>query len=220
MVSVAQYQSDISGFPIRSGTGSISCNDFTLGRHENIEFIKRVACSNKCIRLDFRTDSMSIIQGVQIKTLTVHYDIPDAGQKNVKPGFLVEVLRADDALLKKFGQTVFTVAYPGTIKAFHWHKKQDDLWFFANGRARVVLYDRRQTSPTKGQTQVIYAGQNDYKLIFIPQGVVHGYQIIGQEPSFLFYHVTEMYDTKDPDEERIPYDDPEIGFDWSLLPET
>ncbi len=118
-----------------------------------------------------------MIEGVIIKPLRVFKDIPDVQDKKITPGFLIEVLRADDKLLKKFGQTVFTVAYPGTIKAFHWHKKQDDLWFMASGKARVVLYDRRKDSKTFSEMQVIMAGANDYKLIVIPKGVAHGYQV-------------------------------------------
>ncbi|MCK4831228.1 MAG: dTDP-4-dehydrorhamnose 3,5-epimerase family protein [Anaerolineales bacterium] len=47
-------------------------------------------------------------------------------------------------------------------------------------------------------------------------GVAHGYQVLGNRPVLLFYHVTHSYDGADPDEERIPWDDPEIGFDWSI----
>lgn len=154
-----------------------------------------------------------MIKGVKIKKLTVHQDIPDQ-RKKVKPGFLMEVLRNDEGLLKQFGQTVFTVAYQGTIKAFHWHKKQDDLWFVATGKAMVVLHDLRENSPTKGETQVIMAGEGDYKLILIPQGVAHGYKVLSDKPVLLFYHTTEPYDAKNPDEERIPFDDQGIGFDW------
>ncbi len=155
-----------------------------------------------------------MMQGVIIKPLKIFPDIPDVPDKKIKAGFLMEVLRADDQLLKKFGQTVFTVAYPGTIKAFHWHKNQDDLWFMASGKARVVLYDRRDDSKTFGDTQVILAGRDDYKLIVIPAGVAHGYQVLGSEPVLLFYHVTEMYNKDNPDEERIPYDDKTINFNW------
>lgn len=157
---------------------------------------------------------MGLIKGVKIRKLTVHQDIPDRKDSEEKPGFLMEVLRDDDGLLKKFGQTTFTVAYPGTIKAFHYHKKQDDFWFVAMGKAMIVLYDLRKDSPTKGETQVIMAGKDDYKLIFIPQGVVHGYKVVSQEPVLLFYHTTESYNSQNPDEERIPFDSPEIGFDW------
>jgi dTDP-4-dehydrorhamnose 3,5-epimerase len=154
-----------------------------------------------------------MIQGVHIKPLKVYADLPDTAEVT-KPGFLMEVLRDDEGLLKRFGQSTFTVAYQGTIKAFHWHERQDDLWFIATGKARVVLYDARKTSPTFGTTQVIMAGVDDYKLICIPFGVAHGYQVLSDEPVLLFYHTTESYDAKNPDERRIPYDDPAIGFNW------
>lgn len=155
-----------------------------------------------------------MIEGVKIKTLKVWKDKLDLVQPDVKPGFLMEVLRADEGLLKKFSQTTFTVAYKGTIKAFHWHRKQDDLWFVATGRAMIVLYDLRENSASRGQTQVIYAGKDDYKLILIPTGVAHGYKVLSDEPVLLFYHTTEPYNAKAPDEERIPYDDKKINFDW------
>ncbi len=155
-----------------------------------------------------------MIDGVKIKQLKKKADLPDVLEQKVKPGFLLEVLRADEGFLKKFGQTVFTVAYPGTIKAWHWHKNQDDLWFVTSGYARVVLYDRREDSKTFGKTQVIMAGMDNYKLILIPAGVAHGYQVLGQDPVLLFYHTTKLYNKAKPDEQRIPYDDKTIAFAW------
>lgn len=156
----------------------------------------------------------NMIDGVKIKKLKVHKDVPDTDNPDERPGYLMEVLRADEELFKKFGQTTFTVAYPGTIKAFHWHKKQDDLWFIAQGKALVVLYDLRKDSLTYGETQTIPADGDDPQLILIPVGVAHGYKALGNEPVLLFYHTTEVYNASAPDEERIPYDDPNIGFDW------
>lgn len=157
-----------------------------------------------------------MIDGVKIKELKVWRDKPDLKQK-VKLGFFMEVLRDDDGLLKKFGQSNFTVAYKGTIKAFHWHKYQDDLWFLASGRAAIVLYDARKKSKTFGQTEVIYGGTDDYKLVLIPQGIVHGYKVLSKEPCLLFYHVTKSYNAEKPDEERIDPFDKEINFDWNSL---
>lgn len=150
-----------------------------------------------------------MIEGVKIKELEVHQD---------DRGILMELLRSDESLLEKFGQTTFTIAYPGVIKAFHWHHKQDDFWFVAAGSAQIVLYDRRPKSKTKGKTQVIYANPDNRVLIKIPRGVVHGYKVLGSEPLLLFYHTTSPYNPKKPDEERIAYDDPEIGFDWQTKP--
>jgi len=154
-----------------------------------------------------------MIKGVTIKELTVHEDVPDT-ETSEKLGFLMEVLRDDDNLLKRFGQSTFTVSYKGAIKAFHWHKRQDDLWFVASGKARVVLHDLRKDSPTFGVTQTLTAGVDDYKLIVIPSGVAHGFQVVSEEPVMLFYHTTESYDSSNPDEERIPHDDETINFDW------
>ncbi|MFH1112231.1 MAG: dTDP-4-dehydrorhamnose 3,5-epimerase family protein [Patescibacteria group bacterium] len=156
-----------------------------------------------------------MIDGVVIKQLKKMSDLSDTPEQKTKLGFLLEVLRQDDQLLKKFGQTVFTVAYAGTIKAFHCHQKQDDLWFVASGQAKIVLYDRRPNSKTFKEIQVIMAGADDYKLILIPAGVAHGYQVLDQEPVLLFYHTSEMYNKDKPDEERIPFDDSTINFDWN-----
>ena len=158
-----------------------------------------------------------MIDGVKIKKLKVHKDVSDTNNPDEKLGYLMEVLRDDDGLLKKFGQTTFTFAYPGTIKAFHWHKKQDDLWFFAQGRAMVVLHDLRENSPTKGETQTILSDESDPQLISIPVGVAHGYKALGDKPVFLFYHTTESYNAGEPDEQRIAYDDKKINFNWNNI---
>lgn len=156
------------------------------------------------------------IKGVKIKKLKVWKDKPDLEQK-VEPGIFMEVLRDDDQMLENFGQTNFTIAYKDTIKAFHWHKKQDDLWFLSTGRAAIVLYDQREDSPTKGTTEIIYGGKNDYKLVLIPVGVVHGYKVLSDEPCMLFYHVTQHYVANSPDELRIDPFDKKINFDWDNL---
>lgn len=150
---------------------------------------------------------MGKIHDVVVNKLVTHAD---------DRGYLREVLREDDELLRHYGQTTVTMTYPGVIKAFHWHKDQDDVWYVASGMARVVMYDRRPDSPTYGETQVVFAGEDNPVTILIPTGVAHGYQVIGHRPVLLFYHVTKAYNPQDPDEQRIDFDDPEIGFDWSI----
>jgi len=152
---------------------------------------------------------MAQVHGVKIKKVLTHAD---------DRGYLREVLREDDAFLTRWEQTTVTKAFPGVIKAFHWHAQQDDVWYFVSGNARVVIYDRRPDSPTFGQTQVTLAGDHNPVTVLIPRGTAHGYQVLGNEPAVLMYHASEMYNPSDPDEFRIPYDDPEIGFDWNIQP--
>lgn len=158
-----------------------------------------------------------MIDGVKIKELKVWQDKPDLEQENVKPGVFMEVLRQSEGLMKNFAQSSFSIAYKGTIKAFHWHKYQDDLWFIASGSAAIVLYDQRKDSPTFGETEVIEAGTDNYKLVTIPVGVAHGYKVLSDDPCLLFYHVTKEYDRENPDEERIDPFDKEINFNWDSL---
>jgi dTDP-4-dehydrorhamnose 3,5-epimerase len=127
----------------------------------------------------------------------------------------MEILRDDDELLKRFGQVSLAKSYPGVIKAFHYHKRQDDIWFFAVGNAQVVLYDKREDSPTKSETNVFYLGEDNPQIVVIPVGVVHGYRVLGNTPAVIVYCTTASYNPQNPDEYRIPWDDPKIGFDWT-----
>src|SRR5207245_3566193 len=144
-----------------------------------------------------------MIDGVVVKELVVHAD---------DRGLLMEVVRDDEPVFRAVKQTTFTITYPGVIKAFHRHRRQWDVWFFAAGSAQVVLHDLRDGSPTRGRTDVLYAGERRPLVVAIPPGVAHGYRVLGSEPATLFYHTTERYDPAD--EERIPHDDARIGFDW------
>lgn len=147
-----------------------------------------------------------MIEGVKTKKLEPKHD---------DRGFFTEVLKFGEEMYADIKQTSYTETYPGLIKAFHWHKRQSDIWFVSRGMAQVVLYDLRKDSPTHKETNVFYAGEKNYLLISIPPGVAHGYRVLGSEPVGLFYHTSEVYNFKDPDEERIPFDDPDIHFDWS-----
>lgn len=147
-----------------------------------------------------------MIQGVEVKKLVRHPD---------DRGFFMEILRDDDELLKRFGQASLSKSYPGVIKAFHYHKRQDDIWFFPVGNAQVVLHDMREDSPTKGETNVFYLGEDNPQIVLIPTGVAHGYRVLGNTPAVIVYFTTESYDPKNPDEYRLAWDDPSIGFDWN-----
>ena len=147
-----------------------------------------------------------MIKDVKIKDIIFHHD---------DRGFFSEVLKSGEETFHEIKQTSYTETYPGVIKAFHWHKKQWDIWFVARGSAQVVLHDFRENSPTKGETDVFYPGEKNPMLISIPPGVVHGYRVLGNEKVGLFYHTTEPYDPAHPDEERLPFDSSEINFDWA-----
>jgi len=147
-----------------------------------------------------------MIEGVRTKTIKKHCD---------DRGFFAELVRDDEPeLLSQFGQASWSMSYPGVIKAFHYHEKQDDLWFFPSGNAQVVLYDLRESSPTKGQTNVFYMGEENPILLLIPKGVAHGYRVLGQKSAVIIYFTTKSYNSESPDEKRIEWNNSSIGFCW------
>lgn len=148
-----------------------------------------------------------MIKDVKIKKITSNYD---------DRGFFAEIIKFGEETFHPVKQTSYTESYPGIIKAFHWHKKQNETWFVLKGNAKIVLNDIRLDSPTKGETNVFYSGESNKMLIYIPIGVAHGYQVLGNAPIGLLYHTSEAYNPQDPDEQRIPFNDPEINFDWQI----
>ncbi len=146
-----------------------------------------------------------LIHGVKVKKLRL---IPD------ERGRLMEILRCDDEIFQKFGQVYMTTAYPGVVKAWHYHKKQADNLCCIKGMAKIVLYDPREDSPTKGLVNEFFCGDFNPILIHVPPMVYHGFKCISEEECIVINVPTEPYNREKPDEYRIdPYDN-EIPYDW------
>jgi len=154
-------------------------------------------------------DSADLIDGVRVRP----YDLwPD------DRGYFLEVLRMKQGLAANFApettQVSAALSYPGTIKAFHYHKYQTDLWVPSAGMFQVVLVDFRKDSPTFGLKNTLYVGMLKSWQILIPPGVGHGYKVIGETPGILVYVTNRLYDPSD--EGRIAHNDPSIRYDWEL----
>ncbi len=146
------------------------------------------------------------IDGVQVKPLKAHCD---------ERGRLMEVLRADDAVFMKFGQVYITTAYPGVVKAWHYHKRQTDHFTCLRGMVKLVLYDPRKGSPTKGGVNEFFIGPHSPMLVRIPPGVYHGFKAIDVDESIMLNIPTEPYRASDPDEYRLPAHTKKIPYDWA-----
>jgi dTDP-4-dehydrorhamnose 3,5-epimerase len=146
------------------------------------------------------------IEGVRTKPLKV---IPD------ERGRLMEMLRVDDELFLKFGQVYLTTAYPGVVKAWHYHERQTDHFVCVHGMMKVVLYDDRDGSPTRGVINEFFIGDRNPLLVQIPPLVFHGFKCISDHEALIVNIPTEPYDYRKPDEFRVDPDDERIPYDWS-----
>jgi len=150
-----------------------------------------------------------MIEGVKVKKLN---PIPD------ERGWLMEILRCDDEIFEKFGQVYITTAYPGVVKAWHYHKLQTDNFTCIKGMMKVALYDARENSKTYREINEFFIGEKNPLLIKVPPMVYHGFKAIGDETAYFLNIPTLPYNRKEPDEYRLPPDTKEIPYDWILTP--
>ena len=149
--------------------------------------------------------SDALIDGVAVRRAKL---LPD------DRGRLGEILRADDPWFEKFGQVYFTTTYPGVVKAWHYHKKQTDIFYVIKGTVKIALYDRRQDSPTCGVVNELFLGEHCPGLLKIPPEVLHGWMCIGQLEAYIVNVVSEMYDYAQPDEYRTDPHENDIPYNW------
>ncbi len=147
-----------------------------------------------------------MIQGVKTKQLRV---LPD------ERGRVMEILRADDDLFVKFGQVYVTTTYPQVVKAWHFHRSQTDNIVAVQGMIKLVLFDPREGSPSKGEINEFFIGVHNPLLVQVPAQVYHGWKCISEEEAIIMNIPTEVYVYQAPDEHRLPPHGTEIPYDWS-----
>lgn len=129
-------------------------------------------------------------------------------------GKVMHMLRRDDPWFERFGEIYFSVVNPGVVKGWHLHKKMTLNYAVVSGQIKLVLYDARPKSPTRGQVQVIATGQENYALVTVPPGVWNGFQGISSFPAIVANCSTVVHD---PEEiVRIDPDSKDIPYDWAL----
>lgn len=146
-----------------------------------------------------------LIEGVRIRQLAAHCD---------ERGRLMEMLRSDWPEFEKFGQAYLTTAYPGVVKAWHYHKKQMDSFVCIRGMMKIAIYDTRKGSTTKGLVNEFFAGEHNLVLIQIPRDVYHGFKCISEYEAVILNFPTETYNYKEPDEYRLPAHTKKIPYSW------
>jgi dTDP-4-dehydrorhamnose 3,5-epimerase len=146
-----------------------------------------------------------MIEGVRINPLL---QIPD------ERGKVMRMLRKTDECFQEFGEVYFSVVFPGAIKGWHLHRRMVINYAVVSGRIKLVLYDDRLASSTRGQLEEIFMGQDNYCLVSVPIGVWNGFKGYGSSEAIVCNCATIVHD---PDEiERLDPFDKRIPYDWSL----
>ena len=151
------------------------------------------------------TPARGVIDGVKIIPLKQIVD---------ERGKIMHMLKATDPHFIRFGEIYFSCAWPGAIKAWHIHKTMTLNNAVMSGRAKLVMYDGRDGSPTKGLIQEVFLGEDNYCLVQVPPGIANGYKAYGDKLVVMANCATEPHR---PDEIiRIGPLTSAIPYDWGL----
>ena len=140
------------------------------------------------------------LNGVRIHELKI---LPD------ERGFFAEALREDwKELLEDewITQTNISYSYPNIVRAWHKHQRgQIDLFLVLKGAMKICAYEEET-----GRMAEIIASEEKPTLVRIPGKYLHGTKTVSNEPSLTVYFVTKLYDYRNPDELRRPWNDTKI----------
>jgi dTDP-4-dehydrorhamnose 3,5-epimerase len=128
-------------------------------------------------------------------------------------GAVLHMLRSDAPDFIRFGECYFSEVLPGAIKAWKLHHEQTQNLAAPVGRIRLVIYDDRVGSGTRGNLQIQELGRPDlYLRVQIPPGLWYGFACIGNTAAMLANCADVPHDPTE--SERKPVLDPSIPYDW------
>ena len=146
-----------------------------------------------------------MIEGVRVVPLG---RIPD------ERGTVMHMLRRTDPHFIEFGEIYFSTVYPEVVKGWHRHREMTLNYACIHGRIKLVLYDDRVDSPTRGEVMELFIGPDSYNLIQIPPGVWNGFKGVGTERAIVANCSTHPHDPSRSD--RLDPFDNDIPYDWSV----
>ena len=128
-------------------------------------------------------------------------------------GRVLHMLRSDSSLFNQFGEVYFSEIYPGMINAWKQHKQQTQNLTVPFGSIRLVIYDNRSASSTRGKIKEYELGRpENYKLIHIPPMLWYGFQEIGNQTSMIANCPDQPHDPGEA--ESKPADSSQIPYQW------
>ena len=112
-------------------------------------------------------------------------------------GKVMHMLRKDSAIFDKFGEIYFSTIYYKSIKAWHLHKESVLNYACIKGKVKLVLFDDRKESPSKGIYQELTLSPEDYFLVTIPSNIWNGFKGLDKNESIIANCLTLPHDEKE-----------------------
>ena len=112
-------------------------------------------------------------------------------------GKVIHMLRTDSQVFEKFGEIYFSTIYHQSIKGWHLHKESTLNYVCIKGKVKLVLFDNRKESSTKGVYQELILSPEDYFLVTIPPNIWNGFKGLDKAESIIANCLTLPHDEKE-----------------------
>ena len=144
------------------------------------------------------------IEGIKITPLKIISD---------HRGSVMHMLRNDSEVFEKFGEIYFSTVAKDGIKAWHLHKEATLNYVCVKGFVKLVLFDDRNSSSSKGKYQELILSPKNYFLVTIPPKIWNGFKNLDKEESIIANCLNIPHNEKEMVREN--HDSKNFNFDWS-----
>jgi dTDP-4-dehydrorhamnose 3,5-epimerase len=131
-------------------------------------------------------------------------------------GTIMHMLRADDPHFLGFGEIYFSTIYRNVVKGWHRHCELTLNYACVSGCIKLVMFDDRPESPTRGTLMEVFLGPDHYSLVQIPPQIWNGFKGLTDPHAIVANCCTHAYDAAAKRTQRLDPFDNHIPYDWRL----
>ena len=144
-----------------------------------------------------------MIHDVKITTLKIISD---------NRGKVMHMLRSDNSIFKSFGEIYFSTIYHNSIKGWHLHREATLNYACIKGNVKLVLFDDRDSSPTRGVCHELILSPENYFLVTVPPNIWNGFKGLDKSESIIANCLTLPHNEKEM--VRKEPNDKKFNYNW------
>ena len=144
-----------------------------------------------------------MIHDVKITTLKIISD---------NRGKVMHMLRSDNSIFKSFGEIYFSTIYHNSIKGWHLHREATLNYACIKGNVKLVLFDDRDSSPTRGVCHELILSPENYFLVTVPPNIWNGFKGLDKSESIIANCLTLPHNEKEM--VRKEPNDNKFNYNW------
>jgi len=123
---------------------------------------------------------------------------------------------SEAGIIAEFVQDNQSLSNRGTLRGLHGQADpfaQGKLVRVIQGRVIDIAVDIRKNSSTYGQHVSVELTGDNFKMLWIPPGFLHGFSTL-EDNTIFTYKVTNLYDRTS--EIGVKWNDPDLNIDWGI----